>query len=397
MTVGTVSRPIACHFFLTLYKEHGHLKLLGIMMPNENRHQGGWCNAYLDMPHDIALWNPELRVYLRNDTVVQVKVREWHSWSSHVNVERCLPMTFELMLNTDQGSQPATLHVADWEPMPLPQQVEAKPNQQLEAQPNQQLETVLVYSHIRGEVTADKVSLLYTHMVYHQQLGIKEFWLYVTTQQSADLHASQSLRSVIDSGKLKLIYWPDVFCEEYSDCIESSGHQLKHQILVHNVARLAGTFAHKGLLILDTDEFIVADTTAINDLGFAEQVLQSHAQAVLPRYDSFGCRPGTEADADPDISLLKQDSTHFLDQYRTRSRLPHRGNKGKSLIDPEKMAIFGIHMGQPADIYQTLWQPHTTIYVLHLVNIWVVRRCEEDVEQIPGWNKATHAHSNNNI
>lgn len=380
MAIRDISKQVECHVFSTLYKEDGYLKLAGMLMPNEDRHQGGWQDLFLVMPHEVVKWDPELRVTLHNNSVVPVKVREWHSWSKQVNVEYCIPITFELILRSDKGSQPTTLHVADWEPMPLPQQVEEKPVGQLA--------TVIVYSHIRGQVTSDKIELLHMHIAYHQQSGVNEFWLYATSQQIVDLRASEKLRDVLDLGTLKLIYWPDMLCTKFLDCTESTGHHYKHQILAHNVARLAGIQAHKGLLILDTDEFVVSNVTAINNIALGQEVLQSHAQAVIPRYDSFACGQGENADAVPEISFLKQDSKSFLNQVRTRSRTPHWPIKGKSMIDPGKMAVFGIHMGTPADAHETLWHSQSEVFILHLVNMWAIRVCEDDVEQVPAWNKA---------
>lgn len=388
MTTGPVSKQVDCHVFLTLYVEHGYVTLIGILMPNENRSQGGYHNWYLEMPPEVVStsWDPQLRVTLLDGSMLNVETRKWHAWAGDpgVNGLRCVPLTFELRVSVDQVSQMTFLQVADWEPMQLPHQVDEPLDTEFQ--------TVIVYAHLRGEVTVDKAILLHTHLMYHHRLGIQEFWLYASYQQIVNLHAFQELKDVIESGTLRLINWPDMFCEEHSDCIESDGHHLKHQILVYNVARLAGIQPRKGLLILDTDEYLVTNAAVISNIScFAQDVLQSYAQVVLPRYDSFTCRNGERDNAVPDINLLRQDSVSFLDHFRTRSQTPYILTKGKSLINAKEMTVYEIHLGREADTHITLWQSESTAYILHLVNLWVIRECEEDipVEDIPAWNRAT--------
>lgn len=381
MTVGDVSKQMEFHVFLTVYKMEDCLKVVGFVMPNENRNQGGFQDWYLMMPPEAESWSPDVKVILQDKSILDVETRTWHSWSAEAAVERCIPTTFEVSVSLDKEAQPRTLHVADLDPVVIPQQVEE--------QHVQQSKTVIVYSHIRGQVTSEKVLMLYTHMAYHHHLGVEEFWLYATGQQIDDLYVSQQLRDVLNYGMLKVMLWPDMFCKKHADCIDDDNfHNLKHQILVYNVARMVGARLRKQLLILDTDEFLVSNSS----IAGLEEDLRLHAQVVLPRYDSFTCR-GPSATPTPDISLIQQDPISFLDHFRTRHVVPHGLTVGKSLIDPTKIAVYGVHLGREAGSHTTLWQSQRTAYILHLVNLWVVRRCEDTspVEQIPAWNRVAFA------
>ncbi len=384
MLIDENLREMNCHIFLTLYTAADETVLRGFFLPNEHRHQGCHLNLFLSMPEDVESWDPHLRVTFTDNSTKRVATTKWLSWADHTGCRLGVPMTFSLTMNTDKAHQLKALHVADWDPIGLDSDVGQVPSS---PKPG----VIMVYAHLRGQITQDKVSLLHIHVTYHHRIGVEQFWLYASPHQIADLITFQDIQALLESEVLQLIMWPDVFCEHYSDCIETNGHHYKHQILVYNAAALAGIHARKALLLLDTDEFLVVPASgtymsAVDNLVHAS--LSSHAQAVIPRFDSFTCR-NWDNDSLPDIRYLQSDPESFLNQFTSRSQTPHTGYKGKSLFFPEMMAVYEVHFGVAAQPHKTCYQSQDLAFILHLVNLWSRRVCGSDIpfESIPTWSQ----------
>ena len=334
------------------------------------------------MPEDVEHWDVDLRVSLSDNSTQHITTSKWFSWADGTNCRRGVPMTFNLTVNTDKVLQLKTLHVADWDPIRLESNLP-------ELSADHQRGVILVYAHLRGQITQDKVSLLHTHVTYHHKIGVEQFWLYASPHQIAGLLTFQDIQALLQLGTLQLIMWPDVMCEQHSDCTETNGHHYKHQILVYNAAALAGIHARKALLLLDTDEFLVttahgSQMSAVDNL--VQTSLLSHAQAVMPRFDTFTCQKWDD-DTSPDVGYMHKDPKAFLNQFTTRSQSPHPTVKGKSLFFPERIAVYEVHLGATAQPYETCYQSQDVAYILHLVNFWGRRVCASDtpVENILGW------------
>lgn len=379
--VGDVVIHIECHVFLTLYIQGETLTLRGFLMPNENRHRDGYLDWYLDMPEEVASWDPHLLVTTTNGSTVHVATERWRSWAEGITCGLCMPLTFNLNLAVDPACQLVSLQVADWHHITLPTEVPELGGQRHGV--------AVVYSHMQGLITFDQVAVLHTHLMYHRQLGVEQFWLYASHQQIRRLNTFDGLKPLLETNVLQFIHWPDQLCDQYKDCVETASHPYKHQILVYNAARLAGIHAQTALLVLDMDEYLImttdsAHTHLVEDLE--KQLLPSHAQIVLTRYDSFTCRD-RQIDVHPDIQLLQEGPATFLNQFNTRAQGSFPSAKGKSLVLPDRIAVFEIHLGSEIEQHTTLWLPSTTAYILHLANLWSIRVCQDTVpvESIPAW------------
>lgn len=381
--VGDVVKQLECHVFFTLYIQGETLTLRGFLLPNENRHQGGFREWYLDMPEDVAMWDPHLLVTTMNGSIMHVATDRWVSWAGNFACGLCMPLTFNLDVAVDTSSQLRTLQIADWHPITLPSEVPELHSQRHGV--------VVVYSHMQGLITFDKVAVLHTHLMYHQQLGVQQFWLYGSHRQIRQLSSFDGLKPLLETNVLQLVHWPDKLCDQFKDCAEAAYHPYKHQILVYNAARLAGIHAQTTLLVLDTDEYLITTTNNaekryVGDI--VQQLLPSHSQLVLTRYGSYTCRD-LQVDVLPDVQLLNEGPATFLNQFRTRSQDPYIPVKGKSMMLPDRMAVYEIHLGVELEQHMrtTLWLPSATAYILHLANLWSIRECQdtEHVETIPAW------------
>ncbi len=382
LTAGALSKQVDCHIFSTLYTQQDSITLLGFLMPNEGRSLGGFPPVFLVKPEEVEFWDPQLRVTMQDDTSYDIPTTKWLLWPEDPELQiRAAPLTFNITMN--KTGQLSMLQIADWDPMPV-----LTSGEYHQADVGQD-GVIMVYSHVSGRITTAIASVLHHHVTYHMQLGVDEFWLYASSQQIADLHLSHALKPVIESGQLKLILWLDGACEHYLDCIDTNDHLYKHQVLVYNAARLAGVHTGKALLIMDADEYLVLNRAAIgNSVScLVQHALQSHAQISFTRYDSFTCQIWQSVGAVPDIHLLEQDPAIFLSHFTNRSKEPYRPNKGKSIVSPKQIALYMIHGGVGADQYTTRWQPSTTAFIMHLVNLWHVRECSDavEVERLPAW------------
>eukprot|EP00884_Botryococcus_braunii_P010128 jgi/Botrbrau1/19116/Bobra.0077s0029.1 len=402
---GTGSEPAVMYLYLKgLRRGDDVVTFRGFAwLESTSREWYNWGGTGLCMPQLCDIWVP--RIYFRTvregepGTEHDFKVFKEEMYSEiaepamgtlEERIRVCVPYPIELNLTAQEAYKDFEIRIGGWKNFAYysPQSIH-KPVAQ--APPTEELPEVVAILVPFLETTPQDAAnaLLERYIQYHLKLGFSQFVQYTQSTYLGGFMEDERLRRRVAEGVLRFVLW-----DSTPECVN---HLKCYQPLQYGHAILAHWGRPVRLSMADHDEYFAipypANITTIQDV-----MHQCLGDPVPPQSNFFrynvrcaecGHLAGFQADG-AELELWQQaggsGTPHPLRHYSLRATNPFQNDRGKCIIDPNRMAGYQVHYGmvfgepgidvrQPLDLPQV---PKECGFWVHLVNLFKRREVETD-------------------